>query len=49
MQTAKALENKQTNVYELQETLTYFDRDNNLPKRGNANSIYDLVEWLIEL
>jgi hypothetical protein len=49
VQTAKALGNKQTNVYELQETFTYFDGDNNLPKRGNANSIYDLVEWFIEL
>ena len=49
VQTAKALGNKQTNVYELQETLTYFDGDNNLPKGGNANSIYDLVEWFIEL
>jgi hypothetical protein len=48
-QTAKALGNKQTNVYELQETMTYFDGNNNLPKRRNENSIYNLVEWYIDV
>ena len=44
-QTEKALGNKQTNinVYELQETMNYFDGNNNLQKRRNENSIYNLV------
>ena len=48
-QTAKALGNKQINVYELQETMTYFNSDNNRPKRRNENSIYNLVEWYMEV
>ena len=48
-QTAKALGKKQTNVYELEETLSYFDGECELPRRKNENSIYDLVEWYIEV
>ena len=48
-QTAKSLGKKQTNVYELEETMTYFEGDRELPRRRNENSIYDLVEWYIEI
>lgn len=48
-QTAKALRNKQTNVYEVQETMSYFNGENNLPRRSNQESIYDSVEWFITI
>ena len=48
-QTAKALGKKQTNAYELEETLPYFDGECELPRRKNENSIYDLVQWYIEV
>ena len=48
-QTAKALGKKQTNVYELEETMTYFEGDCDMPRRKNESSIYDLVEWYIKV
>ncbi|CAB3981951.1 Hypothetical predicted protein [Paramuricea clavata] len=48
-QTAKALGKKQTNVYELEETLSYFEGDCKLPRRRNDNSIFKTVEWYIEI
>ncbi|CAB4035651.1 Hypothetical predicted protein, partial [Paramuricea clavata] len=48
-QTAKALGKKQTNVYELEETMSYFEGDCKLPRRRNDNSIFKTVEWYIEI
>ena len=48
-QTAKTLGKKQTNVYKLDETLSYFDRECELLQSKNENSIYDLVKWYIEV
>jgi hypothetical protein len=42
-QTAKVLGKKQTNVYELEKTITYIEGNCQLPRRRNENSI-DLVE-----
>lgn len=48
-QTAKALGKKQTNVFEVEETMSYFDGDCELPRRKAKDSIYDLVEWYVEV
>ena len=40
---------KQTNVFEVEETMSYFDGDCKLPRRKAKDSIYDLVEWYVEV
>ena len=48
-QATKALTNKQTNVYELQEALSYFNGEQELPRRINNDGIFDMVEWFVQI
>ena len=48
-QATKALTSKQTNVYELQEALSYFNGEQELPRRINNDGIFDMVEWFVEI
>ena len=48
-QATKALTSKQNNVYELQEALSYFNGEQELPRRMNNDGIFDMVEWFVEI
>ena len=48
-QASKVLSDKQTNIYEFQAFTSNFNEDQNLPRRSNNDSIYDMVEWFTEI
>ena len=48
-QATKALANKQTNVYELKESMSYFNDKQHLPRRLSNDGIFDIVQWFVEL
>lgn len=49
LQSSRLLMKKQTNVYEVEESLPYFNDDEKLPKRESNDSIFETVPWFIEL
>lgn len=48
-QASKVLGAKQTNVYEIKAFTSSLKEDQNLPRRITNDSVYDMVEWFIEI
>ena len=49
LQSARLLMKKQTNVYEVSESLPFLTNAEQLPKRQANDSIWDAVPWFMEL
>ena len=48
-QATKALAKKPTNVYELEECTSYFNEEQQLPRRLSKDGIFDMVEWFVDI
>ena len=48
-QATKLLTSKQTNVYGLQETLSYFNGEQDLPRRIHNDGIFHMVECFVKI
>ena len=40
---------KKTNVYELEECMSYFNEKQQLPQRLSKDGIFDMVEWFVDI
>lgn len=49
LRSSRLLMKKQTNVYEVAESLTYLTNSEKLPKRKDNTSIWDSVQWFIDI
>jgi hypothetical protein len=49
LRSSRLLMKKQTNVYEVSESLPYLTNIEQLPKRQANDSIWDTVQWFMEI
>jgi hypothetical protein len=49
LRSSRLLMKKQTNVYEVSESLPYLTNTEQLPKRQANDSIWDTVQWFMEI
>ena len=49
LRSSRLLMKKQTNIYEIQESLPYINEDKSLPKRKANESIWDSVPWFVTI
>lgn len=49
LRSCRLLMKKQTNVYEVHESLPYLNDDENLPRRRANDSIWDSIPWYLEI
>ena len=49
LRSSKLMMKKQTNVYEVQESLPYYDGHEKLPRRKANDSIWDTIPWFVEI
>ena len=49
LHSSSLLMKKQTNVYEAQESLSYLKEDESLPRRKANVSIWETVQWFVDI